>query len=80
MWHRRQSPERRWTRRISARGHSARFLVKWGILTPERVDKALLLQEEQKAKGLNVRIGDVMAEMGFITEEQRDRAGGTVGI
>jgi ferredoxin len=51
-----------------------KILVKWGVLTPERVDKALLQQEERKAQGLNVRIGDVMAEMGFITGEQRDRA------
>jgi hypothetical protein len=48
--------------------------VKWGILTPERVEKALLVQEEQKATGLNVRIGDVMTDMGFISAEQRDKA------
>jgi len=51
-----------------------KILVKWGILTPERIDKALLLQEEQKAKGLNVKIGDVLTEMGFITPVQRDQA------
>jgi hypothetical protein len=51
-----------------------KILVKWGILTPERVEKALMVQEEQKAKGLNVRIGDVMTEMGFITGDQRDQA------
>ena len=51
-----------------------KILVKWGVLTPERVEKALLEQEEQKAKGLNVRIGDVMAGMGLITEQQRDLA------
>jgi len=48
--------------------------VKWGILTPERVEKAALMQEEQKAAGLNVRIGDVMTDMGFISAEQRDKA------
>jgi hypothetical protein len=51
-----------------------KILVKWGILTAERVEKALLVQEEQKAKGLNVRIGDVMTDMGFITGDQRDQA------
>lgn len=51
-----------------------KILVKWGILTPERVEKALLQQEEEKARGLNVRIGDVMTGMGLITAEQRDRA------
>lgn len=51
-----------------------KILVKWGILTPERVDKAVLTQEEQKAAGLNVRIGDVMTDLGFISAEQRDRA------
>jgi hypothetical protein len=51
-----------------------KILVKWGILTPERVEKAALLQEERKAKGLNVKIGDVMTEMGLISTEQRDHA------
>jgi hypothetical protein len=51
-----------------------KILVKWGFLTPERVEKALLLQEEQNAQGLNARIGDVMTGMGFITAEQRDKA------
>jgi hypothetical protein len=51
-----------------------RILVKWGILSPERVDKALVVQEERKARGLNVRIGDVMTDMGFISAEQRDQA------
>jgi hypothetical protein len=51
-----------------------KILVKWGFLTPERVEKALLLQEEQNAQGLNARIGDVMTGMGIITAEQRDRA------
>jgi thiol-disulfide isomerase/thioredoxin len=51
-----------------------KILVKWGILTPERVEKALLVQEEQKAKGLNARIGDVLTEMGMITSDQRDQA------
>ena len=49
-----------------------KILVKWGILTPERVEKALLVQEEKKAGGLNARIGDVMTDMGFITSSQRD--------
>ncbi len=51
-----------------------KILVKWGVLTPERVEKALLAQEERKAAGLNVRIGDVLTETGAITMEQRDRA------
>jgi ferredoxin len=51
-----------------------RILVKWGILSPERVDKALIVQEEHKARGLNVRIGDVMTDMGYISAEQRDKA------
>ena len=51
-----------------------KILVKWGILSPERVDKALLAQEEKKSRGLNVRIGDVMTDMGFISAEQRDKA------
>jgi hypothetical protein len=51
-----------------------KILVKWGILTPERVEKALLTQEERKAQGLNVRIGDVLTETGAITAEQRDKA------
>jgi hypothetical protein len=51
-----------------------RILVKWGVLSAERVNKALLVQEERKAKGLNVRIGDVMTDLGFISAEQRDKA------
>ena len=51
-----------------------KILVKWGILSPERVEKALLVQEEHKAKGLNVRIGDVMTDLGLISSEQRDKA------
>jgi hypothetical protein len=51
-----------------------KILVKWGILNAERVDKALLEQEQQKARGLNVRIGDVMTGLGMITAEQRDAA------
>ena len=51
-----------------------KILVKWGVLTPERVEKALLMQEEQKAQGLNVRIGDILTREGFVTEEQRDKA------
>jgi hypothetical protein len=51
-----------------------KILVKWGVLTPEKVEKALLVQEEQKTKGLNARIGDVLTEMGFITSDQRDQA------
>jgi hypothetical protein len=51
-----------------------RILVKWGILSPERVDRALLAQEERKSRGLNVRIGDVMTDLGFISAEQRDKA------
>ena len=51
-----------------------RILVKWGILSPERVDKALVVQEERKARGLNVRIGDVLTDMGYISAEQRDKA------
>jgi len=51
-----------------------RILVKWGILSPERVDKALVVQEERKAKGLNVRIGDVITDMGLISAAQRDQA------
>ena len=51
-----------------------RILVKWGILSPERVDKALLVQEERNAQGLNVRIGDVMTDLGFISAAQRDLA------
>ena len=51
-----------------------KVLLKLGFLTPERVEKAVLLQDEQRAKGLNVRIGDVMTGMGFITPEQRDQA------
>jgi hypothetical protein len=51
-----------------------RILVKWGILSPERVDRALLAQEERKNRGLNVRIGDVMTDLGLISPEQRDQA------
>ena len=51
-----------------------KILVKWGILSPERVEKALLVQEEHKAKGHNVRIGDVMTDLGLISSEQRDKA------
>ena len=51
-----------------------KILVRWGVLTPERVDKALLLQEEHKAQGLNVKIGDILTREGFVTEEQRDKA------
>ena len=51
-----------------------RILVKWGVLSPERVDRALLAQQERKSRGLNVRIGDVMTDLGFISAEQRDQA------
>lgn len=51
-----------------------KILVKWGVLSAERVDKALLVQEERKAKGLDIRIGDVMTDMGMISREQRDKA------
>ena len=51
-----------------------KILVKWGILTPERVEKALLVQEEQKSQGLNARIGDVMTDLGLISPAQRDEA------
>src|SRR5205814_1494182 len=51
-----------------------KILVKWGILSPERVDKALVVQEERKAQGLNVRNGDVMTDIGLISSEQRDKA------
>jgi hypothetical protein len=51
-----------------------RILVKWGILSPERVDRALLAQQERKSRGLNVRIGDVMTDLGLISVEQRDQA------
>jgi len=51
-----------------------KILVKWGILNQERVEKALLTQEAHKATGLNVRIGDVMTQLGLITEDQRDAA------
>jgi thiol-disulfide isomerase/thioredoxin len=51
-----------------------KILVKWGILSPERVEKALLVQEERKAAGLNIRIGDVMTDMGLISTVQRDDA------
>ncbi len=43
-----------------------KILVKWGILTPERVEKALLEQDTRKSQGLNVRIGDVMTDLGLI--------------
>lgn len=51
-----------------------KILVAWGILTPERVEKALLAQEEQKQKGMEIRIGDVMKQMGLVTENELDRA------
>lgn len=51
-----------------------KILVKWGVLSAERVEKALLVQEEKKSRGLNVRIGDVMTDMGLISADQRDRA------
>jgi hypothetical protein len=51
-----------------------KILVKWGILTPERVEKALLAQEERKSQGLNARIGDVMTDLGLISAAQRDEA------
>lgn len=51
-----------------------KILVKWGILTPERVEKALLVQVEQKSQGLNARIGDVMTDLGLISPAQRDEA------
>ena len=51
-----------------------KILVKWGILTPERVQKAVLVQEEQRSRGLNVKIGDVMTDLGMITTIDRDRA------
>jgi hypothetical protein len=51
-----------------------KILVKWGVLTPERVEKALLAQEEERSQGLNVKIGDILTRDGAITEEQRDKA------
>ncbi len=51
-----------------------KILVKWGILTPERVEKALLVQEREKARGMRIKIGNVMTQMGMISEADRDRA------
>jgi len=51
-----------------------KWLVRMGILNEERVDKALLMQEEVRSRGLNVKIGDVMTQQGWITESQRDQA------
>ena len=51
-----------------------KILVKWGVLTPERMEKALLAQQEERSQGLNVKIGDLLTRDGAITEEQRDKA------
>jgi len=51
-----------------------KILMRWGILAQQHVEKAYLYQQEQKAKGMNVRIGDVMTSMGVLSEADRDRA------
>ena len=51
-----------------------KILVRWGILAEHHVEKAYLHQQEQKAKGMNVRIGDVLTGMGVLSEADRDRA------
>src|SRR5262249_17091617 len=52
-----------------------KILVKGGGVTPERIGKALLTQEEERTEGCNGKVWGILAREGGITEEERDKGG-----
>ena len=51
-----------------------RVLIKMGRLTREQVHKALDLQKNQKSKGVNTPIGQILVDLGMISEKDRNLA------
>jgi hypothetical protein len=50
------------------------YLIDDGVLTLKDLDRALQVQLRLHAQGRQVRLGEVMIEMGLITREQLTRA------
>ncbi|MCL2641044.1 MAG: type II secretion system ATPase GspE [Phycisphaerales bacterium] len=51
-----------------------RVLIKMGRLTREQVHQGLDVQKEQRAKGVNTPIGQILVDMSMITEKDRNLA------
>lgn len=51
-----------------------RVLIKMGRLTREQVHKGLQIQADQKAKGIHTPIGQILVELGLVTERDRNVA------
>src|ERR1043165_9033930 len=51
-----------------------RVLIKMGRLTREQVHQGLDVQKEQRAKGVNTPIGQILVDMGLISEKDRNLA------
>src|SRR4051794_41554581 len=51
-----------------------RVLIKMGRLTREQVHQGLSVQADQKAKGVNTPIGQILVDLGLISEKDRNLA------
>jgi type IV pilus assembly protein PilB len=51
-----------------------RVLIKMGRLTREQVHQGLDVQREQRAKGVNTPIGQILVDMGLISDKDRNLA------
>src|ERR1035437_5922944 len=51
-----------------------RVLIKMGRLTREQVHQGLDVQKEQRLKGVNTPIGQILVDMGLISEKDRNLA------
>jgi type IV pilus assembly protein PilB len=51
-----------------------RVLIKMGRLTREQVHKGLSVQADQRAKGINTPIGQILVDLGLITDKERNLA------
>ena len=51
-----------------------RVLIKMGRLTREQVHQGLAVQTEQKAKGVNTPIGQILVDLGLISDKDRNLA------
>src|SRR3954469_7880125 len=51
-----------------------RVLIKMGRLTREQVHQALALQAEQKKKGASTPIGQILVDLGMISDRDRNLA------
>src|SRR5271155_4959007 len=51
-----------------------RVLIKMGRLTREQVHQALALQAEQKKKGTSTPIGQILVDLGMISDRDRNLA------